>query len=445
MGRVPGLVAIPDASFFIKAQQAGDFHEHLAQAGLRLKVVIPRPVFWELDELRFKQDQSFTVREVRRRLEQLLRTQQERGALVTYETDLEARLIREQKVDEQLVSYLAQRAKRSPRDRFVLISDNITTRNLALLSPDLQQLHNVHVSSLEAWPHAAEWLLEQADPGFVSGWAIRLAQDVMEDVGVERYQGMRVSVACDITDYAFGEASIKIWFQDAATQVWLEDRNGEFQTGGYVTLSDRISVTADRERYEHTFFLPYDELHLNPGSHQISLAANVLNPLTGRQVGESGWAEFGYRERRPEVKLHEATVQTVHPDERKDLRGAGLEISASFTVDSWRGRAGEMRVYFRDQATGEQLMDVNGRFACDGGYVCASQRFVPQREHARFRRCSVFIPRDELHLPDRKRRRVEFVVTLWAAGHRRELAESEWLEVEVGDEQPEGPEAAPST
>jgi hypothetical protein len=138
-------------------------------------------------------------------------------------------------------------------------------------------------------------------------------------------------------------------------------------------------------------------------------------------------------------------VQTVRPDERKDPRGAGLEISASFTVDSWRGRAGEMRVYFRDQATGEQLMDKNGRFGCDAGYVCANERFVPRREHAYFRRCSAFIPDDELHLPDWKRRKLECVVTLWAAGHRRELAESEWLEFEVGDKEAEGPEANSST
>jgi hypothetical protein len=293
MRRLPGLVAIPDASFFIKAQQTGDFHEFLSQPGLRLKVVIPRPVFWELDELRFRQDQAYTVREVRRRLEQLLRTQQGRGALVTYETDLEARLMREQKVDEQIVSYLVQRARRFPRDRFVLLSNQIATRNFALLSPDFQQLHNVHVSSLEEWPSAADWLLAQAEPGTVTGWAIRLTQDVLEDIGLDRLQGMRVSLACDVSDYAFGEAAVKVWFQDANTQVWLEDRNGEYATGGYVTLSDRITILSDRQRYEKTFFLPYDELHLNPGSHQISLAANILNPLTGRQVGESGWAEFG--------------------------------------------------------------------------------------------------------------------------------------------------------
>ncbi len=438
-----GLVAIPDAGFFIRAQKSGDFHEYLSQPGLRLKVVIPRPVFWELDELRFQDDQAFIVREVRRRLEQLLRTQQTSGALVTYETDLETRLVREQPVGEQLVSYLVQRARRFPHDRFVLLSHDIATRNLALLSPDFQQLRNVHVSSLEEWPAAAEWLLAQAEPGTVTGWAIRLTQNVMQDVGDECFQGMRINVACDISDFAFGQAAVKIWFQDAATQVWLEDRNGQYETGGYVTLSDRVPVYSDRERYEKTFFLPYDELHLNPGSHHISLAANILSPLTGRQVGESGWAEFGYRERRPEAKLNEAAVRPVHLGQRRDQRGEGFEISANFTVDSWRGRAGEMRVYFRDQATGEQLMDANGRYVCDGGLVCTSGRFVPQQEHARFRHCVAFIPLEELHLPDRKRRTLECVVTLWAAGHRREIAESAWLAFEVGEDEPRSAASPP--
>ena len=112
---MPGLVAVPDAKFFVKAQQNADFHAVLAAPGLRLRVIIPRPVFWELDNLRFAPELAYTVREVRRRLEQLLRSQQERGALVTYETDLDTRLIGEGKADEQLVAYLVQRARRYPR------------------------------------------------------------------------------------------------------------------------------------------------------------------------------------------------------------------------------------------------------------------------------------------------------------------------------------------
>jgi hypothetical protein len=430
---MPGLVAIPDAHFFVKAQQTSDFHHILTEPGLRLRVMIPRPVFWELDELRFQQDMASTVREVRRRLEQLLRTQQERGALVTYETDLEAHLPRDQKADEQLVSYLVQRARRNPHDRYVLLSDDVGVRNFALLSPEFQQLRNVHVSSVEEWVHAADWLLAQAEPGNASGWAIRLTPNVMEDSDGERLQGLRVSVACDIVDYAFGEVVIKVWFQDAATGVWLEDRNGRYQTSGYVTLSDRVAIYSDRERYENTFFLPYDELHLAPGSHQIALAANLLNPRTGRQVGESAWVELDHLERQPVAKLHDVSVQPARVRKDEDVRGEGLEVIANFTVDSWRGRQGELRVYFRDQETGAQLLDKNGLYMCDGNLVCATERWAPHQEHARFRRFSVFIPYDELHLPDRQPRKLACVVTLWTTGFRRELAESEWIEFGVGE------------
>lgn len=430
---MPGLVAIPDAHFFVKAQQTSDFHHILSAPGLRLRVLIPRPVFWELDELRFKQDMAFTVREVRRRLEQQLRTQQEGGALVTYETDLETRLPRDQKADEQIVTYLVQRARRFPRDRFVLLSDDVGVRNFALLSPDFQQLHNVHVSSVEEWAHAADWLVAQAEPGDVTGWAVRVAPNVMQDVDGERLQGLNISIACDILDFAFSDAIIKVWFQDPTTEVWLQDRNGKYQTGGYVSLSDRVAVRSDRERYEKTFFLPYDELHLGTGSHLVALAANLLNPYTGRQVGESAWVEFDHVERLPAVTLHGVTIQPAAITRAEDTHQQGLEIVGNFTIDSWRGRQGELRAYFRDQETGAQLMDRNGLYTCDGNLVCAAETWVPSREHAHFRRLSAFIPYDELHLPDRSAHRLECVVTLWTTGFRRELAESEWIPLTVGE------------
>lgn len=429
---MPGLVAIPDASFFVKAQQTGDFHETLSGPGLRLRVVIPRAVFWELDDLRFQQDMAFTVREVRRRLEQLLRTQQEQGVLVSYETDLDMRLQRDQRTDEQLIAYAIQRARRFPRDRYVLLSDDVAVRNFALLSPDLQQLRNVYVSSLEEWADAADWLGDQAEPGDVSGWAVQTAKNVIQEVEGELLQGLTIGVACDITDFAFGEATVRIWFQDAATEIWLEDRNGEYQTGGYVTLTDRVAVHTDRERYEHSFFMPYDELHLEPGSHQIALAVNVINPRTGRQVGEAAWAEFYHRERQPVVKLHNVEIQPASVRTEAHPAGEGLEVGTAFTIDSWRGRQAEIRVYFRDAATGEPLKDKNGQYVCDAGTVCACETFVPHREHSRYRRMSVFIPGNELHLPDRGPRQLECTVTFWAIGFQRELLESDWIAFTVG-------------
>jgi hypothetical protein len=433
---MPGLVAVPDAKFFVKAQQNADFHALLAAPGLRLRVIIPRPVFWELDNLRFAPELAYTVREVRRRLEQLLRSQQERGALVTYETDLDTRLVGEGKADEQLVAYLVQRARRYPRERYVLISDEVGVRNFALLSPEFQQLHNVHVSSMEEWRNAAEWLAANAEPGDVSGWAVRVTPDVIEEVDGERYQGLRIGVACDISNYPLGEALVRLWFQDAATEVWLEDRNGQYQPGGYVTLSDRVAVTSERERVEKSYFMPYDELHLPPGQHQLAVAVNLLNPRVGRQIGESGWAEFNYRERDPVATFQHAQAQVQRATVAAgETPVPGVAILTSFTLDGARGRQADVRVYFRDESTGSQLMDRNGRYACDSGLVCTSTPCVPQQEHARFRQFPIFIPLDELHLTGDGPHRLACVVTLWAAGQGRELAESDWVAFEVREDQ----------
>ena len=92
----------------------------------------------------------------------------------------------------------------------------------------------------------------QRQPGDVSGWAVRVTPDAGRGgsgwrtlPGLAHRRGLP-----DISNYPLGEALVRLWFQDATTEVWLEDRNGQYQTGGYVTLSDRVAVTSERERVE---------------------------------------------------------------------------------------------------------------------------------------------------------------------------------------------------
>jgi len=423
------LVAIPDADFFVRAQQSGDFHDLLASPGLRLRVIVPRPVYWELDELRFKADLGFTVREVRRRLEQLLREQQSHQALVTYETDLEIRTSHDQSIDEQLVSYLIQRARRNPLERIVLLANNDGVRNFALLSPAVQQLRNVHVSSMDDWPQAAEWLVTQSEEGTVQGWMLQVVPNAIEDVAGEHLQGIRVHVSCEIVDYSHGGVTMMIWFQDAERGAWLEDRNGKYQTGGFVTLSDEIFVYSDRDHYENTFFMPYDELHLAPGTYDLAIAANLIDPRSGRQVDESAWRELTHTERLPSMVLHGIALRGAQWVSESGDTQQGLEIICNFTVDSWRGRQGLAKALFRDQATGEYLTDENEAYGCDEGRVCVSDIFIAPFEHTRFRHYSLFIPYKELH-SDRLKdlSALACQVTLWGVGYPQKLSESSWLE-----------------
>ena len=426
---MPSLVAIPDADFFVRAQQHSDFHDLLASPGLRLRVIVPRPVYWELDELRFKADLGFTVREVRRRLEQLLKEQQSQKALVTYETDLEIRTSHEQSIDEQLVSYLVQRARRNPWERIVLLASNDEVRNFALLSPAVQQLHNVHVSSADEWPQAAEWLIAQSEASSVQGWTLQVVPNAVEDVAGEHLQGLRVHVSCEIVDYSHGGATMMIWFQDAERGVWLEDRNGKYQSGGFVTFSDEIFVYSDREHYENTFFMPYDELHLAPGTYDLAIAANLIDPRSGRQVDESAWCELAHVERLPSVVLHGVVLRGAQWVSQSGEMLQGLEIICNFTVDSWRGRRGFARALFRDLTTGDFLADENGAYTCDEGRVCVSDTFIAPFEHTRFRHYSLFIPYKELHADKLKdRSALACQVTLWGVGYPHKLSESSWLE-----------------
>ncbi len=77
----------------------------------------------------------------------------------------------------------------------------------------------------------------------------------------------------------------------------------------------------------------------------------------------------------------------------------GIQIRMSFRVKQRAGRELELTVYLQSQ-WGKPLKDVNRQYNTASGDVCVSARFIPESNNAVITDLALFIPYEELDLPD---------------------------------------------
>ena len=89
----------------------------------------------------------------------------------------------------------------------------------------------------------------------------------------------------------------------------------------------------------------------------------------------------------------------------------GMLIHVKFQVDGLLNIPCVIGAYFYTES-GEQLMDVNGAYVSEGGQVLSYQEFTPVYPSAVFNDFELFMPYDELDLPDGDYE-LKFSVSIW--------------------------------
>ena len=300
-----------------------------------------------------------------------------------------------------------------------------TSQALDVLGPDESFSHpgreRRRAEVLEGWDNATP---SQAGGGrtqprnapSASMQNVRTEYDVYE--GTQK--GMRIHI--DFTVYNLKEKEIEVaaYFYEPGGDA-LKDLDGSYRDpSGNVGVGNLAKPSYDGSRWrDFTLFMPYDQLHRQPGSGVNQLKFNVLvwdhSDADARLLKKSNWTRFEYTPPEP----GKASIQNVwldhnvHEGNQKGMR-IHVDFTVDFTVDNFKGKEIEVAAYFYYQEPGgDALEDFDDSYRDPSGNVAVSDRTKPRYASSRWRDFKIFMPYDQLHLHPSGRHELVANVLIW--------------------------------
>ncbi|MFZ2901105.1 MAG: hypothetical protein WA004_20915 [Saprospiraceae bacterium] len=236
---------------------------------------------------------------------------------------------------------------------------------------------------------------QKASSAFKRIW---LEQNV-EESGVK---GLRIHAHFNVNNLFGQNCRAVTWFYNARTGEPLEDFNNLYATSsGDVSVGhDFVPNYPSADFTDFPMFIPYEELHLPEGSHQIKFQIGLYHRLPGGQLQQVGQAspftafDYATETPKPEVLYRKMWVDFgVYEGIQK-----GMRIHMQFNLKRLKDMpCMAMARFYHD--TGQPLADTNGQFSTPDGKVSARMDFSPQYDSSDFHDFTMFLPYEELHLP----------------------------------------------
>lgn len=112
----------------------------------------------------------------------------------------------------------------------------------------------------------------------------------VEPAAVGKIKGLRIHAHFEAQNLAGQECRVVVWFYDAATKEPLEDLNGRFATanGDVAIILDFTAHNAFVEYTDYPMFIPFDELHLDEGDHDIHFQMGIFQKLPEEKMQQVG-------------------------------------------------------------------------------------------------------------------------------------------------------------
>jgi len=215
-------------------------------------------------------------------------------------------------------------------------------------------------------------------------------------------RGMRIHSAFKV----FGMKGVAAWLQikfQKRDGTALMDNNGEFDhEDGSVAAFQKLRPGFDPAVYkDEAVFMPYDELDLSPGSHQLRMAVDVIYEA-GELIEHLTFHNFDFTQpSKTPVKTSTgatATFQRLWVDYDITEGGKrGMRIHTAFKVFGMKGVGSYLQIKFQ-KSDGSPLMDKNGEFVHEDGSVAAFVKLKPGFDPAVFEDEPIFMPYSELDL-----------------------------------------------
>lgn len=249
------------------------------------------------------------------------------------------------------------------------------------------------------------------------------------DVTIQGEYGMNIHL--DFTTYNMKgipvELAIYFDYYDGNDLVWLKDNNGRYKSpGGYVGVAKKITANYETSVFTDVqIFMPYDELDLDAGEHDLSMEIyiNNLPPRTG-SVAFLGYKDFVYTQYDDGRGISNRGAQTANPKSAKNAMTQNTEPYATFdklwvdhNITDENGNKG-MTIHYKfvtynmkdveayvgayfdyNDGSGQSLKDKNKKYYTSSGNVAVFKGIYPGYDTAYYDDLRVFMPYDEFDLP----------------------------------------------
>jgi hypothetical protein len=177
----------------------------------------------------------------------------------------------------------------------------------------------------------------------------------------------------------------------------LKDLNSSYySTDGQVCVSKDFTPGYEESIYkDFMLFMPYDELHVSEGKHELKFHINLYEQVTKSEIARSNDHHFRYTYLDNQPKGIFKKIWVDFDIVEAGIRG--MRIHLNFQVDNIKDSKCQATAFFYSD-DGNHLKDSNKNYCSTSGQVCTSDDFTPGYKNAIYEDLSLFMPYNELHL-----------------------------------------------
>ncbi len=210
----------------------------------------------------------------------------------------------------------------------------------------------------------------------------------------------------------------------------LPDRNEQFvnSSGNIASTNDFTPIYDDARFSDYPLFLPYSELELGAGAHQLSFRVAIFDS-NGNALANSNPLSFRYSS--DAGRLGGGTISNISVQHNMTRDGVdGMVIRANLDVRNGAGKpAGLTAFFYFDNSANRPLRDFNNRYRTQQGDVAVGRTFTPNSANESYTNFELFMPYEELHMDPAAglRHELKFYLALTGGDGWRKLDASPWV------------------
>jgi hypothetical protein len=213
-------------------------------------------------------------------------------------------------------------------------------------------------------------------------------------------KGMRVHAKFTVKNMKNLDSYLAIYFEKR-DGTRLKDKNQRFYSAtGEVALYRSLKPAYDATEYaDLEVFMPYDELDLDEGKHELRMDFDLIYKAGGL-IQHLTFYNFDYSQpsKRVEAGAPRVTFNKIWIEyDVVEAERKGMRIHAKFTAHNMKDIDSYLAVYF-SQKNGYKLKTTNTKYASKEGQVAVYRSMKPGFAETNYDDLSVFIPYEELNL-----------------------------------------------
>lgn len=212
--------------------------------------------------------------------------------------------------------------------------------------------------------------------------------------------GMRIHLKFAANNLLGKEMVAAAYFYDNAGNA-LKDTNRSYMTNnGGVSTSTNFQPAYAKAVYDDLkLFIPYAELELPVGKHELKYQLGVYSKENSQFFGEFQWYNFSVNSATflPNAQIHSITYEHNY---RQGFE-YGMLIRVKLDVHNLKDVPLEAIAFFYDANTGTKLYSEGRRYAAADRHVAVWVNFTPPYVNTTYNDFQLYIPYREMHLKNK--------------------------------------------